>query len=261
MCFSYHSKPPITPIAGAAIDTEDVAITASDGNSFAAFVARAEMPLGPAVIVMPDVRGLFPFYEELALRFAEYGYDSIAMDYFGRTNGAEKRDADFEWKEPIFQTTFGGVKTDVGACVTYLRSASDNEERKVFTVGFCYGGSSSWAQSANGHGLSGAIGFYGHPTREGPPPGAPASIDLISQFEAPILGLMAGADRNIPRAEVEKFEMALEAVEHPHEIYTYDGAPHSFFDRGFEEYADESTDAWNRVLRFIEQHSAVEASI
>lgn len=257
MCFPYDSKPPITPIAGAAIDTEDLTLTASDGTEFAAFVARAEEPLGPAIVVMPDVRGLFPFYEELAMRFAERGYDAIAMDYFGRSAGVGKRDAEFEFREHIAQTTFEGVKSDVAACVAYLRSAPGNGAREVFTVGFCYGGSGSWGQAANGHGLSGAIGFYGHPTREGFPQGASASVDLVPQFECAILGLMGEADQGIPQEEVAKYEAALQAAEKEHEIVSYAGAPHSFFDRGFEEYSNESADAWDRVIGFIEAHSTV----
>jgi carboxymethylenebutenolidase len=49
-------------------------------------------PPGPGVAVLPDVRGLHGFYEE-ALRFAERGHPAVAFDYFGRTAGAEKRDA------------------------------------------------------------------------------------------------------------------------------------------------------------------------
>jgi carboxymethylenebutenolidase len=40
-----------------------------------------------------------------------------------------------------------------------------------------------------------------------------------------------------------------------HEVVIYDGAPHSFFDRKQEEFADDSEDAWNRVLAFLERHS------
>jgi carboxymethylenebutenolidase len=35
----------------------------------------------------------------------------------------------------------------------------------------------------------------------------------------------------------------------------YEGAPHSFFDRRFEEYAEQSADAWKRVLAFIERYT------
>jgi carboxymethylenebutenolidase len=35
----------------------------------------------------------------------------------------------------------------------------------------------------------------------------------------------------------------------------YPGAPHSFFDRKFEEFAAESEDAWDRVLTFVERYA------
>jgi carboxymethylenebutenolidase len=253
MCFPYHAKPPIPPIAGGVSDSQDITLTASDGNRFNALVARAEQPLGPAVVVLPDVRGLFPFYEELALRFAERGYDSVAMDYFGRTAGIGKRDADFEFDLHVDQTTYEGLCNDVAACITHLRA--DNPDRKIFTIGFCFGGSGSWQQAAQGHGLAGAIGFYGHPTRENFPGGSPAVVSLVEQFECPVLALMAGADQGIPADVVQQYEEVLAADKHPHEVCVYEGAPHSFFDRGFEEYVAESKDAWERVLRFIEQYS------
>ena len=62
--------------------------TAADGNRLAAFRARAAEPTGAGIVILPDVRGLHPYYEELALRFAERGIDALAIDYFGRTAGA-----------------------------------------------------------------------------------------------------------------------------------------------------------------------------
>ncbi len=74
-------------------------------------------------------------------------------------------------------------------------------------------------------------------------------------MQAPILGLMGGDDPGIPREEVAKFEEALRAGGVEHELVTYTGAPHSFFDRKYEEFADASEDAWRRVLDFVERHS------
>ena len=73
---------------------------------------------------------------------------------------------------------------------------------------------------------------------------------------APILGLMGGADAGIPVDEVRAFEQALAEAGVEHEIEVYDGAPHSFFDRKQEEFADASADAWNRVLAFIARYSS-----
>ena len=87
MCFDHDSRPPIAPIAGGALDGALVELTARDGNRFAAFRARPSGPARAAVVILPDVRGLHPYYEELALRFAERGVDALAIDWFGRTAG------------------------------------------------------------------------------------------------------------------------------------------------------------------------------
>jgi carboxymethylenebutenolidase len=252
MCFQPDSIPPIKPVSGAAVAESDVLLTSTDGNRFAGFEAVGPADGGPAVIVLPDVRGLYRFYEQLAVRLAERGYDAMAIDYFGRTAWVGKRDDDFPYMDHVARTTFEGVKVDVAAGVAHFRQ--DDPDRKVFTLGFCFGGSNSWHQAANGHGLAGAIGFYGHPNREFPP-GATPLVQRVHEFECPILGLMGGADPGIPEEEVERFRRALTEVEVPHEIVTYPGAPHSFFDRAYEEYAEESADAWGRVLRFLADNS------
>ena len=78
-------------IAGGALDSMPLILTAADRNRFFAFRARASDPSGAGVVILPDVRGLHPYYEELALRFAENGIDALAIDWFGRTAEAEPR--------------------------------------------------------------------------------------------------------------------------------------------------------------------------
>jgi carboxymethylenebutenolidase len=65
---------------------------------------------------------------------------------------------------------------------------------------------------------------------------------------------MGGADAGIPAEDVAAFEEALAEAGVEHELVTYEGAPHSFFDRKQEEFADVSTDAWSRVLTFIDRY-------
>jgi carboxymethylenebutenolidase len=141
------------------------------------------------------------------------------------------------------------VQADTRAAVEWLRS---NGCTAVFTVGFCFGGRNSWLAAASGHGLSGAIGFYGRPGvgRDG----SPGPAQLAGRIEAPILALQAGADNNITADNNKEFADALTAAGVEHELITYDGAPHSFFDRKQEDFADASADAWQRTLDFIERH-------
>jgi carboxymethylenebutenolidase len=232
------------------VSHDDVLLEAADRNRFAAFAATPDETARVGVVILPDVRGLYRFYEELALRFAERGYAAIAIDYFGRTAGVAKRGDAFEYMPHVEQTTGDGVQADVAAAVALLRESGCEA---VFTVGFCFGGRNSWLAAAGGHGLSGVVGFYGRPGagRDG----SPGPTQRAGELAAPVLGLMGGDDPGIPLAEVSVFDDALGAAGVEHEIVVYPGAPHSFFDRKQEQFAADSEDAWSRVLAFLERYS------
>jgi carboxymethylenebutenolidase len=243
MCFDLDSDPPIPRISGAAVSHDDLVLESEDGNKFAAFRALPEGDVSTGVVILPDVRGLYRFYEELALRFAERGLAAVAFDYFGRTAGIDKRPDDWDYMPLVQQLTQEHVQADVGACVRDLRALGCST---IFTVGFCYGGSGSWAAAASGHGLAGAVGFYGRPSR---------MIELVPALDAPILALQGGADQAIPHEDNVAFEQELLDAGKDFELIEFDGAPHSFFDRKQEEFQAASDDAWRRTLEFIEAHS------
>ncbi len=229
----------------------DLELTSADGTRFAAFEATDGGT--DAVVILPDVRGLFPFYEELALRFAEHGIDAIAIDYFGRTAGAKKRTEDWEYMPHVRETTLDGIREDVRAAVNHLRS--DDADRNVFMVGFCFGGSNSWYMGASDIGLSGVIGFYGHPDRTDVPKGAPTVISAVPEISCPLLALQAGNDPGIPTEANDAFRAAIDAAGIEGEVIEYPNAPHSFFDRKQADYSVESADAWQRILAFIAEHA------
>ena len=250
MCFDVDSTPPIPRLSGAAVSHDDLVLEAADGNRFAAFVATPEESARVGVVILPDVRGLYRVYEELALRFAERGYAAIAFDYFGRTAGIEKRGDEFEYMPHVQQTTPAGVQADVAACVSELRARGSEN---VFTVGFCFGGRNSWLAAASGHGLAGAVGFYGRPGQGND--GSPGPAQRADEMTCPILALQAGDDPGIPVEESQAFDEALTAAGVEHEVVVYPGAPHSFFDRKQEDFAADSEDAWARVVAFLARAS------
>jgi carboxymethylenebutenolidase len=245
MCFDTDSEPPVPRIAGAAVSHEDLTLTAVDGNVLAGFLAAPDGPSPTGIVVLPDVRGLYRFYEELALRFAERGYAALAIDYFGRTAGVAKRDDDFDYMPHVQRTTPGGLNNDIAAAVAELRSRGAGS---LFTVGFCFGGRTSWFAAAHGHGLAGAVGFYGNPV-------ALVALGFARQIACPVLALQAGDDGNITAEINADFDAELGRAGIEHEVVTYDGAPHSFFDRKQEEFQAASVDAWRRTLAFVETHA------
>jgi carboxymethylenebutenolidase len=253
MCFDHDSRPPIPPIAGAAVDGRRVELMSEDGTPFMAFEAHATSPTGAAVLILPDVRGLHRYYEELCLRFAEAGIDALAIDYFGRTARTADRGADFDYQPHVAELTWPTLLQDISAGAHELRDLG--KPRASFSVGFCMGGRLSFDLLARpGLSMAGAIGFYGFPA--GPSRnGSPAPTDLVSEMRGAVLGLFGGADQGIPPDAVATFDKALDAAGVEHEVIAYPDAPHSFFDRKADQFADASADAWQLVLEFVAEHT------
>ncbi len=253
MCFDLDSRPPIAPIGGGSLDQARLMLTADDRNRFAAFRAREAEATGTAIVILPDVRGLHPYYEELALRFAERGIDAIAIDWFGRTAGAEARDEGFDFMPHVAQTTWAGITIDIKATVEEVRTPDEGRPgaERAFVIGFCLGGRMAFLAATLGLELAGVIGLYGPVVGAGRND-APAPIDVVERFEAPVLGLFGGADGSIPAESVAAFDARLAEAGVEHRLITYPDAPHSFFDRKAAEYSQTSARAWDEILRFVD---------
>jgi carboxymethylenebutenolidase len=250
MCFDTDARPPLPPIRGGALDARDLTLTSRDRTSFAAHAALAEQPSGAGIVIVPDVRGLAPYYEELTLRFAEAGVHAVAFDFYARTAGGEKRPDGFEYEPHVLQLDPEAVNDDVAAAVSFLRTPEGGAPERLYSVGFCIGGRISLLQAGSGLGLRGVIGLYPWPT--GPHrSGLPAPADEAPRFGCPVLVLYGGEDDGIPAESREDFDQALDAAGVEHRSIVYEGAPHSFFDRKAADHAEASEDAWRQMLEFI----------
>ncbi len=249
MCYDDNARPPMPPGADGQGKGEDLVLTASDGTQFAAFYATAANPAAARILIYPDVRGLHQFYKELALRFAEVGYNALAIDYFGRTAGLTGRDESFEFWPHVTQIKLDTFFQDVTAGLNYLRD-NGGENSPVYVVGFCMGGSFVlWSGTRPEFKFAGLIPFYAGLTRDFG--GAGTVLDIADKVQYPVTGFFGGADQGIPESDVHKLEAKLDEAGVQHNITIYPGAPHSFFDRRSAEFADASADSWQKILSFI----------
>jgi carboxymethylenebutenolidase len=207
-------------------------------------------------VILPDVRGLHPYYEELALRFAENGIDALAIDWFGRTADLEPRGEGFDHPPHVALTTWAGISADITAAVDEIRAPEDGRAApsSVFTIGFCMGGRMSFLAATLGLDLAGVIGMYG--TLVGPwRNDAPAPVDQAETVASPVLGLFGGADGGITPEAIATFDDRLTDAGVDHKLVTYPDAPHSFFDKKAAEFAGASAAAWDETLGFIRAHT------
>ncbi|MGI5488923.1 dienelactone hydrolase family protein [Microtetraspora malaysiensis] len=245
MCHSTDSRPPAPPDPGPVAEHEPVTLTSADGSRLAAHVALPARPPRGRMVVLPDVRGLHPYYRDLVVRFAEAGFATVAIDWFGRTTENDERGDDFPFRSHLPDVDPRNIAADVSVALEHL--AGRGATGPAFTAGFCFGGSMSWRLSAGPVDLSGVIGFYGRPA---------LVRDVIPEMRRPLLLLIAGNDSVTPAREFEEFTGELAEAGVPYEARTYPGAPHSFFDRAYAEWGEACADAWRWILDFTGEHGA-----
>ncbi|SFL05754.1 dienelactone hydrolase family protein [Geodermatophilus ruber] len=249
MCHDPDSRPPAPPRTGDVAERGLLTLTAADGTEVAAAHATPAAPARVGVVVLPDIRGLHPYYVALTERFAEAGLAAVAIDYFGRTaepSPTGTRDQDFDWQAHIPQTTEAGVDADVAAAIGYLRERT-GPDLPVVTVGFCFGGSHSWRLAGGELDLAACIGFYGRPSMVG---------EAAKRASRPTLMIIAGADSATPVADQLALAETMRAGGAEVTTAVYDGAPHSFFDRAHGQWADACQDVWRRVLALTDRVAA-----
>jgi carboxymethylenebutenolidase len=242
MCFSSEQRPPLPPKSSEVGAHGPTELIAQDGNRFRAYDATPVTRRGASLVLLPDIRGLHPYYTDLALAFATAGIDTVAMDPYGRTAGVTARDDEFEYVPHVTALTSEQVLSDSHAAAARLRERSHDP---VFTLGFCKFGGESWLLAASDLGATGCMGFYGRPG---------AAQEVVDQMTAEVLILAAGADQATSPEANAAFDSALTESGKGHEYVIYDGAPHSFFDRSFVDWASACDDAWTRMLGFIDRN-------
>ncbi|GAB3303652.1 dienelactone hydrolase family protein [Epidermidibacterium keratini] len=243
MCFAPDATPPPLPSGKSPLTGSDITVASTDGTKVPAYHVIPEEPNGRGVVVLPDIRGLYPFYKNLAGSFAAEGFEAIVLDYFARSDAPAERGPDFDPWPYVKATEVEQVQADINAAKSQLQ-ASD-----VYAVGFCFGGGHAFALAAAALGFSGVVGFYGRPYSENP--FYPSAIELTDRMSCPVLGLFGGGDNSIPADIVEQFDRELTDSKVPHDLHTYPGAPHSFFDRSAPEWEEACADAWRRTLDFL----------
>jgi carboxymethylenebutenolidase len=259
MCFDHDALPPdlpadlVLPRLGGGAAAEQLEVTSADGARLSVALAPSGDAREPAVVILPDVRGLYRFYVQLAERFAEAGHHAVAIDYFGRTAGTGERENDWDYWPHVRETTPEQVQADIAAAIDLLEERTGAQS--FVAVGFCFGGAQAFLAATNGElDLDAVVGFYGG--LNGERLGIPSPRDEAASALRPVLGLFGGADEGIPESDRDTFAANLDRAGVEHEIVVYPGAPHSFFDRKQEEFADASQDAWRRTLGFLDDVAA-----
>ncbi len=221
----------------------EVAPSPAGNGSIKGYLARpAKGKKLPVVLVIHENRGLNPYIEDVARRFALANFIAFAPDGLTSVGGYPGSD---EKGAAAFRTVDGKKMTeDFVASAKWLKTRSDSNG-KLGAIGFCFGGGMVNQLAVRlGTDLKAGVPFYGR---------QPSAEDA-AKIMAPLMLTYAGTDQGV-NAGIAAFEAALKANNKPYNIYTYEGTQHGFHNDTTPRYNEAAAKlAWTRTLEFFNKH-------
>lgn len=223
-------------------------------KAYGAWVRRDERL--PAIILIPDVRGLTEHYRDVARRLAQEGFFALAIDLYSREGSPELPtvEAAFAWMRQLDDRR---VLADIDGAVRFLGTRPEVRVRSIGITGFCMGGQYALMAACGVRNIAACVSFYGmlrYVEKTETKPESP--LDMAPRLACPYLGLFGEDDALIPRADYKELEGILRRNGKTFQTKVYSGAGHAFFNDGRPDAyrPDAAKDAWTRTLAFFRSH-------
>jgi carboxymethylenebutenolidase len=203
---------------------------------------RSGKTLRPAVVAIHEWWGLNDWARQSALKIAEQGYVTLAIDLYRGHVADNAEDA----HELMRGVPSDRATRDLQTAVEYLRSSPGVDKNRIGVIGWCMGGGYALETALAVPDLAACVICYGHLVSED---------ESIARINAPILGIFGADDKGIPAETVQQFEKQAKALGKDVSMKVYEGAGHAFMNvnnnRGYAEKA--TADAWQRIFAFFER--------
>ena len=232
------------PKDDARLKTEYATVQSPEGNgSIKGYLARPAKPAGklPAVLVIHENRGLNPYIEDVARRFALANFIAFAPDGLTSVGGYP---GDDEKGAAAFRQVNGPkMFEDFVAAADWLKKHPESSG-KLGVVGFCFGGGIANSLAVRMPDLGAAVPFYGR---------QPSAEDA-AKIKAPLLLHYASNDQGVNQGW-PAYEAALKANNKVYTAYVYENTQHGFHNDTTPRYDDASAKlAWQRTLEFFNKY-------
>jgi carboxymethylenebutenolidase len=253
----------VRPISAQTIRTDttglvagEVQIPVEDGSIPAYRAMPAMGDTFPVVLVVQEIFGVHEHIQDVCRRFAKLGYMAIAPELFVRQGDVSQiQETSQIISQVVSKVPDAQVMSDLDATVAWAADSGKGDVDRLGITGFCWGGRIVWLYAAHNPNLKAGVAWYGRLTGDRNPLQPRYPIDVVDLLKAPVLGLYAGMDDNIPLSSVDQMKEALAAANNPSEIIVYPDAPHGFNADYRPSYrAEAAEDAWKRLQDWFEQY-------
>jgi len=223
----------------AAAKTSNISLSTSMQNSVGCYLAVPNVMPAPSVLLIHEWWGLNDQIKQTAVRFADEGYLSLAVDLYKGQVAKVPDDA----RSLTQQVDANEALDTLTSWIAWLREHSDSTG-KVGTVGWCFGG--GWSLNASiATPVDATVIYYGR---------CNASAAETAKLHGPLMGHFATRDQWINRKMVSDFEQAMNASGKTYQNFWYE-ADHAFANPTSVRHDQEDAAlAWTRTLEFFATH-------
>ena len=198
---------------------EWVTVKTSPTDSVVAWLVYPERRTkAPVVVVIHEIFGLSNWIRGVADQLAADGFIAVAPDLLTMKRAGNLTS---EWQRDsavaaIRTLSRDNVLRDLDAVANYATSLPA-ATKTYGVVGFCWGGSTSFAYAVHSPHLGASVVYYGT---------SPETTDLPS-VKAPVLGLYGGEDARV-NSTIGRADSALKSLGRTYQHYEFAGAGHGF---------------------------------
>lgn len=233
------------------VRTRELSLRVSTGEEMPALLALPERTPAPGVLVINDVFGRVPFYENLARRLALAGYVALCPEFFHRQGALAEQTREAATARRA-RLDLRLALTDLGEALDVLKARDETRGRSVGTIGFCMGGTMVLQLAALRRDIAASVSYYGFPAAQSSDPKPP--LELADRMRGPILGHWGSEDTGVGMPNVEGLRAKLEAASVEHTFHIYPGLGHGFLKAFLEDERapgyEQACTSWKRTLEF-----------
>ena len=200
----------------------------------------------PVVIVIHEIFGLTDWIRAVADQLAADGFIAVAPDLLSGKGANGGGTEAFPSRDDAVQAVSALPREQVLARLGAVRGYAlglPAANGKLASIGFCWGGMTSFAYAASEPTLDAAVVYYGTPPSD------------VSGLEAPVMGFYGGNDERVD-ATIEPTKAKMKALGKSYEPHVYDGAGHGFLRAQADEANRRASEqAWPATLAFLRAHT------
>lgn len=251
------SLPPGEPAAKETLDKSSrhgefvkVAVPGSDApvNTFVVYPEVKEK--APVVIVIFEIFGMTDWIRSVADQLAKDGFIAVAPDLLSGKGPDGKDSSSVPNRGDAMKLVGGLQRPEIGTRLDAVRDYAlklPSCNGKSASIGFCWGGGTSFFYATHQKGLNAAVVYYG----------TPPDATAMANINAPVLGLYGEKDNRVT-STVPTAEAEMNKAGKSYEYEIYPGAGHGFLRQqsgsdGANMKAAEK--AWPRTIAFLKKHT------